>query len=44
MMPVIALLAFNMMTSMFLTGKEIQTVYDINLKLQEKEQVEELEE
>uniref|UniRef100_A0A023EJT0 Putative secreted protein n=1 Tax=Aedes albopictus TaxID=7160 RepID=A0A023EJT0_AEDAL len=44
MMPVIALLAFNMMTSMFLTGKEIQTVYDINLKLQEKEQAQELEE
>lgn len=43
MMPVIALLAFNMMASMFLTGKEMQTVYKINLTLQDREQAEELE-
>lgn len=37
---VIGLLAFNMMGSMFLTGKEFETVYKINLKLLEQEQEE----
>ncbi|XP_062540021.1 uncharacterized protein LOC134207947 [Armigeres subalbatus] len=37
MMTVIGLLAFNLMASMFLTGKEIQTVYNINIKLLESD-------
>ncbi|XP_065075320.1 uncharacterized protein LOC135699075 [Ochlerotatus camptorhynchus] len=40
MLTVTGLLAFNMMVSMFLTGKEFETVYKVNLKLQEQEQEE----
>ncbi|XP_053678586.1 uncharacterized protein LOC128728960 [Anopheles nili] len=37
MLPITFLLAFNVGLSMFLTGKEFQTVYKINLKLLEFE-------
>ncbi|XP_055607978.1 transmembrane protein 126A [Uranotaenia lowii] len=40
---VVGFFAFNMMLSMFLTGKEYETVYKINLKLNEEVGFEEME-